>query len=363
MLALRRALPGALLTFTLLACSDSTAPRAPEHLPMASGDVARMAAQVDSVFEQPILVALRGNGTLIPAAARASIMLAGTTPAPHAALQGDLHGDLRDALLSGRSAIARDLTQGAPVVPTLLRGVTFVWNGSQYVVDTLANGTPKPGAPVNGVRFMVYPRNPSTRLPEGAALGHLDVVDNSSTSATHWTSSVVTNDGLVVLQATNSVSGGSDASFAVSQSGFITDGTRRIEQGFSLGASGLHATWNAPFAGLALDFRVERTGLESAAVTWMVTTPHGALKVAVSENADGSGSAQIVVNGAAWARQSWAGGDDVSDAAWQKADGSGPIAEADAATMVEMLGFLGALSSLQDFELRIWELLGAVAAR
>ena len=354
MFALRRALPGALLLSALVACGDSTAPTAPEHLPLESGDVAVMAARVDSVFDQPILNALRDGGAPL-AAVRASVMLAGTTPAPQASLRG--------ALLTERTAIAREVMPGEPVVPSLLRGVTFVWNGAQYVVDTLANGTPRPGAPVNGVRFMLYARSESTGLPTGAALGHLDVVDNSTASAARWTSSVVTNAGLVVLQSTNSVSGTSELNMAISQTGFITDGTRRIEQSFSLGAASMRATWSAPFAGVSMDFRVQMTGEESGVISWTLTTPQATLRIALTANADGSGSAQILVNGAVWARQSWAVGGDMSDDSWQKADGSGPITEAEAATLVDTIGFLDALASLDEFEMAFSDLImGATAS-
>lgn len=354
MFALRRALPGALLLATLVACSDSTAPKAPENLPLESGDVAAMAARIDSVFEQPILATLRGDGGVPLAAARASVMLAGTRPAAEPRL--------RAALTTERAAIAKDVIPGEPVVPTLLRGVTFVWNGAQYVVDTLANGMPRPGAPVNGVRFMLYARDEATGLPTGGALGYLQVVDNSTATAARWTSSVVTSAGLTVLQSTNSVSGSETAGFALSQSGFITDGTRRIEQSVTFGASGIRVTWSAPFAGVSMEFRIQQSALGSASLSWTLTTPQGSLKIAMTESENGTGSAQIYVNGALWARQSWSAGGEVSDTSWQKADGSGAITEADATTLVEMLGFMDALSSLADFETSIADLLGSAGA-
>jgi hypothetical protein len=353
MFALRRALPGALLLATLVACSDSTAPAAPENLPLESADLAVMAEQVNSVLQQPILAGVRDGGAPL-AAARASLVLAGTTPMGGSRLRG--------ALTADRAAITREVMPGEPVVPSLLRGVTFVWNGSQYVVDTLANGTPRPGAPVNAVRFMLYARSEMTGMPTGAALGYLQVVDNSTATVARWTSSVVTNAGLVVLQATNSVSGTSEANFALTQSGFITDGTRRIEMSFTLGATGLRATWSAPFAGVSMEFRVEQTGLESGRLTWTLTTPQGTLRIVMAANADGSGSAQILVNGALWARQSWAAGGEASDYAWEKADGSGAITEADAGTLIDMLGFMQVITALDDFELSFSDLIYGVTA-
>ena len=358
MFALRRALPGALpslalgATLLLSACGDSTAPKAPEHLPLASSDLTAMASRIDSVFAQPILDGLRGGAAPL-AAARASIQLAGTTPTAEPRL--------RAALEAQRTTIAREVLPGEPVVPSLLRGVTFVWNGSQYVVDTLPNGTPRAGAPTNGVRFMLYARDAMTGLPTGDALGYLQVVDNSTASVARWTSSVVTNAGLTVLQSTNSVSGSDAAGFAISQTGFITDGTRRIEQSLSLGATGIRATWSAPFAGISMEFRIQQTSMESATMSWTLTTPQGSLRIAMTAAADGSGSAQILVNGAVWARQSWTAGGEVSDTAWQKADGSGPITEAEVETIVGMLGFLDALSSLDQFETSISELMGGAA--
>jgi hypothetical protein len=353
MSALRRALPGVLMMATLVACSDSTAPKAPENLPLASGDVAQMAERVDSVFDQPILAMLRGGSAPL-AGARASIMLASTAPKPGS--------QLRAAMTAERASVARLVMPGEPVVPSLLRGVTFVWNGDRYVVDTLANGTPKPGAPTNGVRFMLYPISESTGMPTGAALGYLEVVDNSSSTVARWTSRVVTNAALTVLQATNTVSGGELAGFAVSHTGFVTDGTRRIDQSFVVGTTEIRASWNAPFAGVSMEFRVTQTGAESAAMSWTLTTPQGSVRVVLNFASDGSGSAQIRINGALWAQQSWTSTGEVSDTAWQKADGSGPITEADAATLIDMLGFMDAMASLDDFETTIGELLGGAAA-
>ena len=354
---LRRALPSALVVAALIGCSDSTAPKAPANLPLGSDDVTAMASRVDSVFDQPILNGLRGSSAPLaaaPLAARASIGLAGTSPTTDSRL--------RLALTAEHSSITREVVPGQPVVPSLLRGVTFVWNGTQYVVDTLANGTPRPGAPTNGVRFMLYARDAMSGQPTGNALGYLQVVDNSTASVARWTSSVVTNAGLTVLSATSSVSGSDATGFAVSQSGFITDGTRRIDQSFSLGATGMHATWSAPFAGVAMDFRIEQSGLTGASLSWTLSTPKGTLKIVMSAAADGSGSARILVNGGVWAKQSWAADGEPSDTAWQKADGSGPITEAEVATVVEMLGFVDAMSSFDDFETSISELIGGAAA-
>ena len=208
---------------------------------------------------------------------------------------------------------------------------------------------------------MLYARDAASGLPTGAALGYLQVVDNSTASVARWTSSVVTNAGLTVLSATNSVSGSDATGFAVSQTGFITDGTRRIDQAFAIGSTGIHATWSAPFAGLAMDFRIEQSGLTGASISWTLTTPKGTLRIAMTAAADGSGSARILVNGAVWASQSWVAGGEPSDTAWQKADGSGAITEAEVATVVEMLGFVDALSSFDDFETSISELIGGVA--
>lgn len=347
MFALRRVLPGAFVTLALVACGDSTAPKAPENLPLQDAEVSRMAARVDSVFDQPILSMLRGGSAPL-AAARASVMLSGTRPSAEPRL--------RAALTADRAAIAKLVMPGEPVVPTLVRGVTFVWNGSQYVADTLANGLPKPGAPTNGVRFMLYATSTTTGMPTGPALGYLEVVDNSTSTSARWTSRVVTNAGLTVLQATNSVSEGA-LGFSVSQTGFVTDGTRRVDQSFTLSSTEIRATWNAPFAGVSMELRIRQTGAESATITWSLTTPQGALRIVMTGNADGSGSAQIYVNGALWARQSWTVDGEVSDSEWEKADGSGPITEADAATLVGALGFMDALASLDEFESTISDLI------
>lgn len=344
---LRRALPGVLLASVLAACGDSTAPKAPENLPLAAGDVAAISAGVDSVYDQPILDMLRG-GTTSLTSLRSALQLAVARPAGEA--------EVRGALTIGQSRVAREIVIGEPVVPTLVRGVTFVWNGTQWTVDTLANGTPRPGAPANGVRFTLYALA-GNGLPTGPALGYLEVTDNSTATSARWTTRVVTNAGLTIVQSSSTMTA-SGGSVAIAQTGFVTDGTRRIEQSLSLSSTALRASWSAPWAGLSMDFALTQS-LSGATLSYTFGTPRGTLRLLMTVTTSG-GNAQILVNGAPWARQSWSAGEEIDDNAWQKADGSGPITEADALTMLDILDFFAALNALADFDEAVTGLLGGV---
>lgn len=349
----RRSLPRAALLVAaplllLAACGDDDDPVAPvATLPVSTQALDSAAATIAPLGGHPLFRGLFGAGYVpglpfdfddpfVPPALRGDLTVAGPPRRPAAQLGGIFEVD---ASLRGRTFVEDTLSFS-----------------NRWRVDTLANGTPRPGAPANGVRFTLYALG-GNGLPTGPALGYLEVTDNSTATSARWTTRVVTNAGLTIVQ-TSSTMTGSGGAIAITQSGFVTDGTRRIEQSLSLSSTALRASWSAPWAGLSMDFALTQS-LSGATLSYTFGTPRGTLRLVATVTTSG-GNAQILVNGAPWARQSWGPGEEIDDNAWQKADGSGPITEADALTMLDILDFFAALNALADFDDAVTGLLGGV---
>jgi hypothetical protein len=200
------------------ACSGSTGPASPPKL----ADAARTVAQLGSVsaptatrlFLSFTLLAphffIVDSAPLTPAAALAlpplgrwSLPRRVPLPTPHAAT-----------------------ITGAVIPPTML-GKTFVW-------DTTAKGSSDPGAPANGVRFVIYavggplPVQPSLPL---TPLGYVDLTDRSAGSTAVVGITLVGTEGTApVTYADYTLSGpaGTIAS-TLTLAGFVTDGLTRLD--------------------------------------------------------------------------------------------------------------------------------------
>lgn len=160
----RRLLPCAVIAVS--ACRDSNAPTTIANPAAVLADL----LAVDSVFDSDAYRALQN--------------LTGFIPLPTPPAIDRLVAALRSALPpAGRRLPRREasLLSGIlgpssrpPVLPDTLLGLTFEWqpDSSRYV----ASG--RTGAPLNGVRFVLYQKDPLTSLPDtGLEVGSLDILD------------------------------------------------------------------------------------------------------------------------------------------------------------------------------------------
>lgn len=172
---LPRALTGLAVLFAV-ACGDGAGPR-PAQLTDPAGTAAKVNA-VDSVFSVPTIDAFTSVGDLIDPAtglAPAASLLRATQPeAPGPRLSGYAGAAQRYREFSGLS-LSPSNTLG--LIPDELKGKTFEWDVAthHYMVTTRA------GAPVDGVRFILYAINPITRRPAEplVEVGYVDLHDLS----------------------------------------------------------------------------------------------------------------------------------------------------------------------------------------
>lgn len=161
------------------ACSESAGPP-PGQLVDPASTAAKVQA-VDAVFSVPAIDAFTSVGDLMDPAiglAPAAGLLRATQPeAPGPRLSGYAGAAQRYREFSGLNASAA-LTLGTGLIPAELLGKTFEWDVAlhHYVV------TDRPGAPADGVRFMLYAINPITRRPAEplVEVGYVDLHDLST---------------------------------------------------------------------------------------------------------------------------------------------------------------------------------------
>jgi hypothetical protein len=221
----------ALCTTVLMGCGDSNAPGTgdlsdPEAL---SADMQSLQAPFDApVLESFDVVGLSSTGT--PTARLVSFLSAmsprGKLPAAGAALQQKRSATFRALrpALAGRPSFA--------VIPPAARGAVYEWNaGTQQYVEGAAVG------PANGVRFVLYAVSPLTRLPTEPLdpIGYADFLDESSGATNTLRVRVIGDDD--VTYANYVVSGTAGSTASASATGFLTNGTRRLDFTAELTAS------------------------------------------------------------------------------------------------------------------------------
>lgn len=120
----------------------------------------------------------------------------------------------------------------AGVIPPEIMGTTYEYDPEQekYVASD------RPGAPENGVRFILYAINPVTKKPiVDTEVGWVDFIDESDATANRLRTLVVSDEATHVdfVVSCGFVTGGIE----VTGEGFITDGTTQVDLDLSLGFS------------------------------------------------------------------------------------------------------------------------------
>ncbi len=223
----------ALCTTALAGCGDSTGPGSG-----SLSDPAALSADMQSLqtpFDAPVLesfdvVALSSAGT--PTARLVSFMSAmsprGKVPAAGATLERK------------QSAVFRALRPSAAVRPSFAvlpaeaLGAVYEWDPAtdQYVAGAAVG-------PANGVRFVLYAVNPLTNLPNEplAPVGYADFLDQSAGATNALRVRVVGDDGVTYADYLVTGTASSTAASATA-SGFLTNGTQRLDFTADLTASG-----------------------------------------------------------------------------------------------------------------------------
>jgi hypothetical protein len=224
----------ALCTVGLSGCGDGSAPAT-----TTLSDPAAFTADVNALgtpFNGPIVqsfaaVALTANGT--PAGRAVSFMRA---LSPSRTLAADLGAQKEQAL----AVKALRPNFATTLLPESVWGKTYVWDmGQQKYVEGAGD------APANGVRFVLYAVDPFTGKP-GSPLnevGYADLIDASTTSVAGLRVMLVgTASGNVTYADYTITATGSSTAFAAEASGYLTNGTHRLDFTNQVSASASQVT-------------------------------------------------------------------------------------------------------------------------
>lgn len=282
---LHRSRHAAVFLLVLLAgCSDDD-PVAPRFSGESAGNTAAAAAQVVHPIENS-----QGVADNLFVAILSLIDLSADAP----------HPVLSAAALPFRAGAASDLggaialTRAAPppaagammglLIPDALEGSTLVWDLElhRYVVDEAATG-----APANGVRFVYYATDFRGALVVPLTpLGHIDLVDASTTSSARLEIEAVRSAGNVTL-ADYFVRGSASrnlvsSTIELASAGYISDGEERVDFELSWLGTGTGTTSTVTtsyfFEGDAGSLDLDIESFESAtlyAVEGTFTVEHG----------------------------------------------------------------------------------------
>jgi hypothetical protein len=213
-----------MLALALSACSDSTTPGADFDPGAVVADVQAAKAP----FQTDVYRSFAGVSPKIDAALGASVSGGAALAASEPGRAGDPRAAARHlvTMLRGNGGASMASPSAAPTVPAELMGTTFVWSveATGYVPSEL------PGAPANGVRFMLYDISEADFLPKQplAAIGHLTIATTSSETGAALDVTLANASDVTylhfVLSQQGSVEGGT-----VMLKGHITDLTTRAD--------------------------------------------------------------------------------------------------------------------------------------
>jgi hypothetical protein len=308
----------ALLALAAGCSGDSTAPDAPFSPGGTSADIAAVNESFDSPAVESYASASVHIGAVVGGSAAAAVRAAPSG----AFLRGDRASALRYARSLSRSFGGSGLrpslsTSASARIPQEYLGVTFVWDveTNQYVPSD------DPGAPSNGVRFILYAVNPVTGQPIEPLVpidGYVDIRLTETTTSGTYQIVVVSSD--VTYLEYNVVVGGSSSSIDVRISGFATNGEDRVN--FNLDnrltgteAAGLTLTVDYELVvptrgGFLLDLESSITGIgtdtPSGSVDLLARGDNGTVSIEGTQT-DASGSYEVEVNGELFATISVSG--------------------------------------------------------
>ncbi len=248
----RAALGAALIVLAAGACGDGSGPVAELQDP---GALQSEADAVDDAFQTPQFRSLEALDGLVdftalpsPGLGAVAALVGVTRPS-----RSDAHATPQQAMAARAQSIRRLLSSSSasaspsltpPVIPGGSLGVTYEWD--EVAAQYADFGTP--GAPANGVRFVLYAVDPFTGEPASPlnSVGYVDIIDQGNASTSSLRVVVVGDDAVTYADYDVTATAGT-SSFTASSDGYITDGTRRLDFNVSLGASGNETDFTADF--------------------------------------------------------------------------------------------------------------------
>ncbi len=283
----------ALALTALAACGKDAAAPEPEFDPAGtSNDIGAM----QESFESPAMTGyLAASGAISAALGPSAAAMAVRAVPTKALVVGGKDGVARLAA-AARSAHRSQPAVAAAVVPAEYLGVTFTYDPEtdEYGPSEL------PGAPENGVRFIVYSVNPISGMPTEplVEVGYADIVTTESANAASVRVELVSN-AITYLDYTVAFTGGLNE-LTMTISGFVSNGEDRVD--FDLDNQSSSTAFSIDYV-LTVPTRdgfrlsIELDASESVAtVDVEVRGAHGRVQFAGSVT-DGAGTVDIEVNG------------------------------------------------------------------
>ena len=286
----------------LSACGGDSGPEAPFNPTGTTEDI----QAVNEAFATPAFASFSAFSVHFDAALGSAPLISGSTEA-FKFRRATSAGQIRAAAARNARRVAA-LMQGqthssfsasTASIPAEVAGKTFEYNGSEYVP------TDRTGAPINGVRFIIYAVNPITYQPELPLdeVGYVQLQDLSG-STTQAARVIVVSNNITYLDytvsATATASGG-----RITVAGYVTDGQTRANVSLLSTvneAAGLTLQYSldVPQRDVSIDLTMGTSGLDPETSTINIdlsmSGPNGT--VSMSGNFTGTGGTITVrVNG------------------------------------------------------------------
>jgi hypothetical protein len=244
------------------------------------------------------------------------------------------------------NGVAGQVVPRVPSIPDSLRGRTFVRDSQSlgWTLDRLADGTPRPGAPSNGLRFVLssyFAPGPAS----SARVGNMDMTQQGTGAAAGFTVDARALSNAHVLHYAATLSGSASA-------GWVSHGDVRIDQVVTTaGAGSRRARWTG--SGVVLDAeRAESFGMRGpASITHTLAMDGRRLKLVSTMSADdedGSVTYTVLAGDAPFARRTDAM---LTEGAWRHIAGNRLLTEGE---LAQVRAFLRVLIAVPDAE-AAWE--------
>ncbi len=322
--------------FALTACGDS-GPEAPFN---PDGTVEDIAA-LDATFASPAFASFSWFSVDFDAALGGSALVSASASALDFRRVTN-EGQLRSAAIESArrlAALAPKVANGSfsassAAIPSEIAGKTFEYSGSSY------SATSRTGAPVNGVRFILYAIDPVTSSPVHPLVetGHVDFIDMSG-GTTQAARVIVVSGTTTYLDYTVSITA-TTTSGRITVSGYVTDGTVRANISFRstvTSAAGLTLVYtiDVPQRDVSIDLTMSMDGNDQTGgfeIDLSMNGPNGTVSMA-GQFSMASGTVTVRVNGELFATIESGNGDPVITGA----DGQ-PLTEEDIAAVETLFG-------------------------
>jgi hypothetical protein len=271
-LAKRAVLTAAAACLVLTGCGDS-GPDVPFNPAGTTGDLEAASSTFESsAFASFSTFSLMFDAALLPAgpvvsASAAALDIRATSKEGMQAAAVRTAQRLADLM---RSSSKSGINASVAFVAAEVAGKTFVYSGGTYVMSDL------PGAPANGVRFLLYAVDPVTFLPVEPLVetGHVDLID-LSTATTQAARVRVFSGGTEYINYTVSVTS-STSSGRISIVGYVSDGTHQANinlRATLTSTAGLTLTYSVdvPTRDFSIDLTLTSNGVDPTTATIGVT--------------------------------------------------------------------------------------------